>query len=235
MILALILAANCDSAEVLALPAEQRAAACALQDSAHTTLPQTVPLDEVLARPEFSASHHRTGVTLKVMLSRLQAWVESLFETSGAATYSNVTRVLVLVLAVLFAGWALVRVRARRRSKRLAARSSVGPEALSLQDPRVHLAQANALLDTDAREAIRQGLYALLSTLERRSWARPDRVKTNRELAAELHERGAPAELSATVKRMIEWYDRAFYSKAAVSRSEASQFIDAIGAIAPLG
>jgi hypothetical protein len=233
MLLALLLASKCDAPEVLSLPVEQQAAACALLDSAGTALPQQVPLDEVLARPEFSGSRHRSGVTLKVLLSRLQAWVESLFETSGAATYSNVTRVVVLALAVLVAGWAMAR--ARQRSKRLPQRSSLGPEELSLQDPREHLAQANALLDTDAREAIRQGLYALLSTLERRSWARPDRVKTNRELAAELHERGAPEELSATVTRMLEWYDRAFYSKAAVTRSEASQFIEAVGAIAPLG
>jgi len=191
-----------------------------------------VTLEEIYARPDFAGSRHRSSVTLKVLLNRLEAWLETLFETAGAQTYSNVTRVLVLVVAVLMAVWVAMRVRGQRR-QRARAQATVMSPGLVLEDPRAYLARARALLDSDAREAIRQGLYALLSTMEHRRWARPDRVKTNRELAQELPSRGAPPELSAQVSRMVAWYDGTFYSQHPVERGDAARFIDEVSALEP--
>ncbi len=195
---------------------------------------ETVTLNEIFARPEFAASRHRTGATLKVLLSRLEAWLESLFETSGAQTYSNVTRIVVLVLALLVAVAAVLRFRARRRrTSRPGQPTPLTALPMALESPSVHLGRAKALLDTDPREAIRHGLYGLLSMLEQRRWARPDRVKTNRELATELPASGAPSTVATSVARMLAWYDSAFYSKQPVSRPEAQHFIDQIHALEP--
>lgn len=189
-----------------------------------------VPLSDVYARPEFAASRHRTRVTLKVLLSRLQTWLESLFETSGAQTYSNVTRIAVLVVALLVAGWAGLRLRSRRRSAS-PGQGPTDPSPLQLEAPTAHLTRAKRLLDSDPREAIRQGLYGLLSLLEQRRWARPDRVKTNRELSSELPTRGAPQDLAATVTSMLGWYDVAFYSRAPVTRPDAERFINDVDSL----
>lgn len=102
---------------------------------------------------------------------------------------------------------------------------------MPFEAPAAHLTRAKALLDSDPREAIRQGLYALLSLLEQQRWARPDRVKTNRELADALPARGAPFELAATVTRMLGWYDGAFYSRAPVTRPEAERFINDVDSL----
>ncbi|MFP2933600.1 DUF4129 domain-containing protein, partial [Pyxidicoccus sp. 3LG] len=64
--------------------------------------------------------------------------------------------------------------------------------------------------------------------LEQRRLARPDRVKTNRELAAELPARGSPAPVVSEVERLVGWYDRAFYSLAPVPEDEAARFVTAV-------
>ncbi len=202
----------------------------ALLLAAAPTEPAQVTLESVYARPEFAGSRHRSGVTLKVLLARVQAWVESLFETSGAQAYSNVTRVLVLLAAVLAAVWVAMRLRGRR-AKAVQQRAPRATHALVLDAPSVHLQRARALLETDARESIREALFALLSSLEQRRYARPDRVKTNRELANELPDHQAPAALVVSVTRMLTWYDEAFYSREPVPRSEAARFIEAVSAL----
>ena len=100
-----------------------------------------------------------------------------------------------------------------------------------LQAPEAHLARARAALDTDAREALREALLALLSALERRRLSRPDRVRTNRELARELPARGAPPAVAAEVARLVEWYDARFYSLAPVAAAEARRFVEAVAAL----
>jgi hypothetical protein len=87
------------------------------------------------------------------------------------------------------------------------------------------LQRARGALASNTREAIRQGLLALLSTLEERQLARPGRVKTNRELAAELPGRGAPPPLVQEVERLVRWYDRIFYSLSPVPPHEAASFV----------
>ena len=78
------------------------------------------------------------------------------------------------------------------------------------------------------REAIREGLLALLSSLEAKRLARPDRVKTNRELVGELPGRGASAQLTGEVERLVRWYDRAFYSLEPVPPEDAARFVDEV-------
>ena len=127
----------------------------------------------------------------------MRAWFDSFFESRGAESYSVIARFVVLFGAALAAGWAALRLLS---GKRRASSKTVGatrePAALALEDPAAHLRRARAQLALDPRKAIREGLLSLLSVLERRRLARPDRVKTNRELARELPAHGAPAELT---------------------------------------
>jgi hypothetical protein len=97
--------------------------------------------------------------------------------------------------------------------------------ALRLDSPGEHLARARTALASQPREAIREGLLALLSSLEAKRLARPDRVKTNRELVGELPGRGASAHLTGEVERLVGWYDRAFYSLEPVPADDAARFV----------
>jgi hypothetical protein len=188
-------------------------------------------LAQILDRPEFAGARTRNPEWLARWLRRLGEWFESLFEAQGAQSFASFTRALVLglALAAAVAGW--MRVVRWRRIARAPAPSDAVVNAPRFEEPAVHLSLAEAALSTDAREAIRQGLLALLSWLERHRLARPDRAKTNRELAKELPSRGANAELSDAVSQLLRWYDRAFYSLASVPRQEALEFVRRISAL----
>lgn len=190
-------------------------------------------LEEIYQRPEFSRARVRNAGTLEQLLRKLKAWFDAFFESRGAEKYSSAMRFLVLLGAALLAGWALIRLLSRRRGPAPPPRPAAdGANALPLDDPRAHLKRARDQLAADPRAALREGLLALLSTLERRRLARPDRVKTNRELARELPARGAAPELTQTVERLLGWYDRAFYSLAQVDAGEAGRFLDDVERLA---
>jgi hypothetical protein len=203
--------------------------ACALlerQGIGKAPPPDRARLTAILDRPEFAHARQRNTNLLEQWFARAQEWLLSLLESSQAQSFSEASRlvVLALALAVVLGGalrlWAL-----RRRPGAGAAPGEAGRARLELEDPATHLALAQAALATDAREAIRQGLLCVLSALERRRLARPDRVKTNRELAAELPERGASPELCREVEPLLAWYDRTFYSLEPVPAAEAQAFV----------
>lgn len=226
LVLALTLSATCEHPALSMLPEDRQAAACEL-------LAQEVPprlgsttLGAIFQRPGFERARQRNSGALQALLAQLRHWFEGLFESSGAETYSNITRVAVLVLALVIGGGVTLRFLTRRRLKRVEAARLPVAASLELDDPSVHLSRANALLANAPREAIREGLLSLLSSLERRKFARPDRVKTNRELADELPARGAPTELVASVTPLFAWFDRAFYSLDAVPAADAKRFLD---------
>jgi len=199
-------------------------AACALKARpvATTGAPDPARLQAILDRSEFNQARHRGGDAFKRWMRRLRQWFDDLFGTRQAESYSEVTRTVVLALALAGVVGAFLRVRLRRRLTRASGTNEpVSPTALKLDSPREHLTRGQVALAGDPREAIREGLLGLLSGLERRRWARPDRVKTNRELAEELPTRGAPAELTARVTELLRWYDRTFYSLEPVPPAEA--------------
>ncbi|MFZ5469169.1 MAG: DUF4129 domain-containing protein [Myxococcota bacterium] len=185
-------------------------------------------LSQILDRPEFARARMRNTNVLQRMFLWLQSWLSKLFETQGAATFSNWARAAVLGAAFAAVGVAGFRLaRTRRRRKEPSMSPALG-ERLPLENPVTHLSNARRLLEPDPREAIREGLFALLSSLERRRLARPDRVKTNRELASELPTRGAPPELTEAVGGLVGWYDRAFYSLEPVVPLEARHFVEEV-------
>jgi hypothetical protein len=191
--------------------------------------PRPALLAEILDRPEFEHARRRQSDVLETLFRRFKEWMEQLFGNRGTETFASLTRALVLALALaaLLAG--ALRVLTLRRARR--GPTSAAPDgapALELALPAVHLARARAALSTDGREAIREALLALLSALERRRWARPDRVKTNRELAAELPGRGAPDDVTSDVERIARWYDGTFYSMEPVAADEARRFLDEV-------
>jgi hypothetical protein len=165
-------------------------------------------LKEILSRSEFA---RRSGDdrALARLAAVFSAWLESLFETASAESFSRATRVLVLALA-LAAALAIGLRLTRRRSVRRPEAEAQYASPLQLQSPDEHLHRAEASLAVDPRLAIREGLLALLSALERRALARPDRVKTNREVAGELAERGATPAVRDEVARLLRWYDGAY-------------------------
>jgi hypothetical protein len=207
--------------------------ACALQESAEHDAAPTVQGDPdrlraILDRPEFARARQRKGDVLQHMLRELQRWLEGLFESRGAQGFAVATRAVMLGVALAVVLFGVLRLRFRRQSRTAATTDAARASApLVLDSPGEHLGRARAALAaSDARESIREGLLGLLSTLEQRRLARPDRVKTNRELAAELPTRGAPAPVTGEVERLVGWYDRAFYSLAPVPTEEAARFVE---------
>jgi hypothetical protein len=226
-LVALLLAAPCEHPAVQALNPEHQVSACALLAQPAAPAVDRASLEAVYQRAGFERARDRNTGAMQALLAQLRAWLESLFATSGAQTYSNVTRAMVLFLAVL-AGLALaLRFAARRRARTVAAPQRRAA-ALVLDAPDEHLARARKALAGDPRGAIREGLLALLSHLERARLARPDRVTTNRELAQQLPARGAPPALAESVARLVGWYDLAFYSLDPVPPDAARRFVDEV-------
>ncbi len=194
-------------------------------------------LEEIYARPAFAHARSRKDGAFDRFVRRALAFFEELFGTRGATAFVEGTRVMVLALALAALAGGVLRVVSLRRGGRRGGRRGAGgllTEAgapLELADPAVHLGHARAALSHDGREAIRQALLALLSSLEQRRWARPDRVKTNRELASELPKRGAPVQITREVERIVGWYDRTFYSLAPVAQEEARRFVEEVAAL----
>jgi hypothetical protein len=205
--------------------------ACALQDAAALLEPLAPGsrdrLQALLDRPEFAQARRRNTDLVQRLLRELEAWMDGFFQSRGAQSFAVATRAVMLGLALAVILWGLLRLRRWRRTPPPGAGAAArGAAPLELDSPREHLQRARAALVPEPREAIRQGLLALLSTLEERRLARPDRVKTNRELAAELPTRGAPAPLVQEVERLTRWYDQTFYSLAPVPAEEAARFVD---------
>jgi hypothetical protein len=187
-------------------------------------------LERLLKEPDFARVRRRNANVFAVLTEQFFAWLKTLFETEGAATFAKATPFAVLTLAFGIATLALLRfLRVRRAPPRAEA---PGAERLSLKPAPEHLANARRLLAGAPRDAIREALLALLSSLERRRLARPDRVKTNREVCAELPARGAEPALAREVAARVDWYDRTYYSLAPVAPEDARSFIDEIARLA---
>lgn len=205
--------------------------ACAFQEAtarSQEPLPVSTParLRAILDRPEFSQARRRNTDLVQRLIRQIDAWLSGFFQSRGAQSFAVATRAVMLGLALAVVLWAVLRFRRwRRASTAQGHREEAAAAPLALDSPREHLRRARETLASDTREAIRQGLLALLSTLEERQLARPDRVKTNRELAAELPGRGAPPPLVQEVERLIRWYDRTFYSLSPVPPDEAARFV----------
>ncbi len=225
LVVALALSA-CEHPALASLPEPRRDAACELLSQPAPERVEVSTLPPIYERPGFERARQRNSGALQALMAQLRRWFEKFFESSGAETYSNLTRVLVLVLALVIGGGVTLRFLFRRRQRLIPGAPAPVSNALQLDDPTAHLARAEALLGTAPREAIREALLSLLSSLERRRFARPDRVKTNRELTEELPTRGAPAELVQQVTSLFTWFDRAFYSLDTVPTPEARRFLD---------
>lgn len=229
--LVLALAASCEHPALAELTPERQATACELLAVSGPPQRSVLGLHEVYERAGFEHARERDSSALNAWLLQLRAKLLAFFETSGAEKYSNVTRVVVLVVALLLIALGVARfAAARRRKVSTATKDQRGSEArLVLESAGQHLARAESLIESAPREALRQGLFALLSWLEAQHYARPDRVKTNRELVSELPVRGASAGLVDQVRAMCEFYDSAFYSLEPVSAADARSFVQRVG------
>jgi hypothetical protein len=228
LLLTLVLHATCPSP----LEPEERAqAACdLLAQQKRAPPPDRALLMALLEEPEFSRARNRNSNAAMILWKRFWAWVQELLETKQASEFARVAPYIVLAAAFTGVLFGVLQLRRRRKPERTTA-AAVQPSPLELEAPDTHLARARSLLGTSPREAIREGLLALLSSLERKKLARPDRVKTNRELCAELPQRGAPEPLVREVGARLSWYDRAFYSLAAIDAGEARAFVDGVEAL----
>lgn len=221
---------DADTSKQLAFTRERLHAFCGFTSAPSEAFapPDRARMREILSRPELAGARHNRGEWLEGLLRALWHWLRDLLGSKGAGTFANGTRAVVLGVAtavVVLGTWRVLRL---RRAKRAAPSRPAAPEPLRLDPPGDHLGRAQAALESDPREAIREGLLALLSCLERRRLARPDRVKTNGEIVLELPGRGAPPELVAKVDPVVRWYDRTFYSLAPVPRQEATAFLTSI-------
>lgn len=181
-------------------------------------------LDDIYARPGFERARQRGSGALNAWITQVLQWLKGLFEARGAESFSNLTRVVVLGVALVTA--LVVAVRVRRRGQAAAQRGrDVDPGAGPLHDPAAHLSKARALVDAAPREALREGWLATLASLERERWARPERTRTNREVAQDVVTRGAPAAIAATVTELVERFDLAWYSLAPPEPSAVREFL----------
>lgn len=225
LVLLLSLAAPCDA------PGDERQLAiCAYEAQPEPPPLEVSGLPAIYEREGFERARERNSGAAQALWAQARAWLLSLFETRGAETYSNVTRVAVLVAAIALAVLIVLRVRGRARAPE-ARPATFTATGLQLDDPAAHRARAEALLAGDPREAMREALFSLLATLERRRLARPDRTRTNRELGEDLPRSGAPPELVARVTPLFAWFDRTFYSLADVAPDEARRFLDDVRAL----
>jgi hypothetical protein len=186
-------------------------------------------LNAILSQPEFAHARERPSQTWQRLWAWLVEQIDLFLQGRPMQSFASGTRTAVLVAAVAVVIFALSRLWRRffsRRSRRLVQSPTRASEALVLQTPSIHLSLARELLDQSPRLSIREGLLALLSTLEQARWARPERVKTNREVARELADRGAPEPVSTEVHRLLGWYDDIFYSLTPVPGTEARRFLD---------
>jgi len=226
--LALVLFATppCDDPRISALEEHQWAAACELLAKPAPNGQQNLDaLKSIFEREGFEQARQRNSGALAAFLAQVRAWLERLFATSGAETYSNLTRIGVLALALIVGITIVARVIRRQRARPAPESKAKLATSLQLDEPAVHRQRATALIEADPRAAIREGWLAVLSSLEQHRYARPDRVKTNRELVAELPTRGAPSELVASVSQLVTWFDRTFYSLDPVASEQARQFL----------
>lgn len=220
--------------EQRAIAAERFRAACALSSqpvAQQLSGGDGARLTAILDRPEFSRARDRNPDALLQLLRRIGEWMEELLGQKPAQAFASGVRMFVLILAAFVVGliaWRLGRARSAR-AKALAPAPT--PGALVLLDPALHLQKARSLAAGNPRDALREALLALLSELERRRLARPDRVKTNRELAAELPTRGANEALSTKVRELLQGYDRTFYSLEPVLPEAARGFADQVEAL----
>lgn len=224
LFLSLALSSTCALPHVDGMSDEQERVACefAKREAIDTT---PADLSQIYERDGFERARERNSGALQAWMAQARAWFMTLFETRGAETYSNITRIAVLVAAIAIVILVIVRVRSRRRQLATMPTANLETE-LELDDPATHRARAEALLSENPREAMREALFSLLSVLERRRLARPDRTRTNRELGAELPANGAAPELVARVAPLFTWFDRTFYSLATVAPDEARRFLD---------
>jgi hypothetical protein len=207
---------------------EQQRSACTLAQR-RPAAPDRAMLERVLAEPEFARATDRNANVLTILRERFFAWLQHLFQTHEAAAFAHAAPFAVLTVAFAVALLAMLRFARLGRRRAGAVEASLVPAGpLGLKRAPQHLANARALLAGAPRDAIREALLALLSALEQRRLARPDRVKTNRELCSELLGRGAEPTLVERVGAQLSWYDRAFYSLATVSAGDARIFIDEV-------
>lgn len=222
-----------DKKEQQRLTAARLRTACTLHAS---TPPQTfsgdaAKLKEILDRPEFSRARDRNPQAVYQWLRSAMEWLEELLGQKPAQAFASGVRLLVLLLAIAVAALVTVRLFRRRWPSKDTRLNVPAAEPLVLLDPALHVQRARQKAPAEPREALREGLLALLSELERRKLARPDRVKTNRELAKELPARGAEPELSARVTELLKGYDRTWYSLEPVDAETALQFVDRVEAL----
>lgn len=230
---AALAAAPCPEADEETPPAAAQSICALAAREAQAATADRQKLEEIFSRDRFARARQSGQGSLRALLDRFWTWLTSFFESSGAQSFSQVTRFVVLTLAAVLAA-----VGALRLFGRWTWRQRPLPEApeqdsgLELQSPAEHLALARAALSRAPREAIRQGLLALLSALEDARLARPDRVRTNRELVAELPARGADPALVQRISPLMRWYDGAFYSLEPVPADGAGRFVDDVEKLA---
>lgn len=217
------------------LPLEVRATRAALRVGTACALhaapgvsdhPDVESVTRVLDRPAFAGARDRHPHALGRLWERLKEWALSFLEDTSTRTFAAGVRWAVLALAFVAAAVGLERWWARRRD--VTPRTGTGPTLTTterLASPLDHLARARAHLHAAPRESLREGLLALLASLEHRGLGRADRAETNAELVAALSARGASGDECHQLEVLLRAYDRRFYSLSSVGPGEAEAFL----------
>jgi hypothetical protein len=216
---------------ILTVSCPENDAVCQLnsfQVAAHSV--DKTKLEEIYQRAEFSRAKQKPNTWAHDMFVRIDAWLSSIFETRGADVYAKFTRVFVLAFSMGIALFFLLKF-ARFKMKRERNKSIPQIPKSTLLPPQQHLKRAYALLETDARAALNQGLLALLSSLEQKGFAQLERTKTNVEISDELPQRGASTSVAVSTSEKLKWHDRVWYSQSKVNANEVRDFLNSVEGI----
>jgi hypothetical protein len=143
------LLAGCEAPALDSLPEPQRTSACALLEQPPAPTPSLAPLDEVYTRPGFERARDRDSGALRAWWAWLKAHVLALFESNAAAEYSNITRLVVLAIAMAVALGAALRL--SRRRPPVTARTTADAQGTS------RASRAEPHLDRDGRRRAARG------------------------------------------------------------------------------
>jgi hypothetical protein len=235
--LALILfmkAATCAPADASPLN-EQEACAWLKRSAAEANQgagsPQ-VTVSSILDRPEFAGARRRSDFSESSLSQRLNKWLLSQFETRGAATFSEATRVLVLGFGFL----AVIALLLRRRRAR-AHQNAVLPQTAAPTDDgttvssRVLMAKARALVDHAPAEALHSGYLALLATLRDTTTISRPETKSSTEAVEALEASRLGDDVTRRCQLLISLYTEAVYGGRRVDTPASLRYLDDVTSV----
>ena len=186
------------------------------------TLADVLPLEEILARPEFQWQEEAPPPDWWV---KLRTWIAQLSSRVAAATfrYGRVPLIITAVLVFLLSLFFITRGLSRNlvREAQLATEGSEDDEILTSKG--AFKRAENLSTQGDYRNAIRYLYLSSLLVLDEKGVMRYDRSRTNREYLRSVSFR---PELAKPLRDVIEVFDRVWYGFEAIDENTYKSYVE---------